>query len=323
MAKKVFQPAEVYEMKSKVFIEAPKLERSQDLDEEYAGPTPEEIEAENEKKIADAEQEAEKMIEDAKLEAKIIVKEAESGSFDYIKKATEKAKKVDEDTRTALDKYKIEQEEIFRKKVQEEKDAMKKEFDEIMEKTKKEGYEAGFQSGKSEVERLIERMHTIVEGAIDKRDMIIEDAEIQIIRIILLITRKVVKTISEEQKGVVVENIRNALGKIKGKTEVIIRVNTEDLELTTEHKDEMMQRFEELKHVAILEDTRVDKGGCIIETDFGSVDARIATQLTEIEDKIRELANLSYFEGTRTVKKKEEKSTEEDKIPVEADQKEI
>ncbi|MDD5065759.1 MAG: FliH/SctL family protein, partial [bacterium] len=61
----------------------------------------------------------------------------------------------------------------------------------------------------------------------------------------------------------------------------------------------------ELKHVTILEDTRIDKGGCIIETDFGSVDARIATQLQEIEEMIRELANLSYFEVPKVVKLKE------------------
>ncbi len=313
MAKKVFQPVEVYDMTSKVFIEAPKIDRASELEEEYAGPTSEEIAEKNKKKIKEAEEEAEKIIEDARSEAGKIITEAENGSFDYMKKATEKAKKTDEEAMIDIDKKRIEQEGAFQKKVEEQKKAIKKEHEAAMEKARKDGYDAGYESGKNEVERLIERMHTIVEGAIDKRDNIISDAEIQIIRIILLICRKVVKSISEEQKGIIIENIKDSLEKIKGKTEVIIRVNTEDLELTTEHKDTMMQRFEELKHVTILEDTRVDKGGCIIETDFGSVDARIATQLQDIEDKIRELANLSYFEGTKTVKAVKPKKAEEKK----------
>jgi flagellar assembly protein FliH len=39
----------------------------------------------------------------------------------------------------------------------------------------------------------------------------------------------------------------------------------------------------------VLEDSSVDKGGCIIETDFGQIDARISSQLHEIEENITEL----------------------------------
>ncbi len=321
MAKKVLNEADIFDIDSKVFIPTPIVERAAlELEEEYAGPTVEEIEEENRKKVQEAEEEAKKIIEDAELEGKRIIEDAEKGSFDYVKKATEKAKTIDEGARTDIDKHRIEQEEAFQKKIQDQKEALKQEYVEIKEKSHKEGYDAGYESGRREVERLIDRLHTIIEGTIDKRDTIIEDAETQIIRIVLLIARKVVKAISEDQKNVVIDNIVAALDKIKGKTEIIIRVNTEDLELTTEHKDEMMQRFEELKHVTILEDTRVDKGGCIIETDFGSVDARIATQLQEIEEKIRELANLSYFEVSEVVKtkkaetpvKKEEKEDTEE-----------
>ena len=39
----------------------------------------------------------------------------------------------------------------------------------------------------------------------------------------------------------------------------------------------------------MIEDNTVDRGGCIIETDFGSIDARITSQLREIEDNILEL----------------------------------
>lgn len=331
MAKKVFQAINVFDMNNKVFIAPPKVERPKlEMEEEFIGPTPEEIEEENRHRIEEAEEEARHIIDEAKKEAERIVKDAETGSFDYVRNATEKAKKIDEDAKIKIDKFKIEQEEAFNKEMQTKKQVHEKEYQETKEKAHNEGYQSGYNNGKSEVDRLISRLHTIIEGSIDKRDTIIEDAEIQVIRIILLITRKVVKSISEEQKGVVVDNIRSAMDKIKGKTEVIIRVNTEDLELTTEHKEELMQRFEELRHVTILEDTRVDKGGCIVETDFGSVDARIATQLQEVEEKIRNLANLSYFDVPKVVntkKVKQPRRTEEPKLreepKVEIEQEEV
>lgn len=305
MAKNVFTAAEVYNMTSKVFIPPPKFEKPKVEVAEYTGPTIEDIEEQNKKLIMQTEEEAKTIVEEARIEAGRVVQEAEGKAFEYVKKATLDANKIEEEVKIRTEEFKIAKENEIQKKVAEQKELLRKEYQETKEAAHREGYEAGYAEGKIEADRLIKRMHTIIEEAIDRRDTIIQDAEDQVIRIILLIARKVVKSISEEQKKVVIDNIKAALQKIKGKTEVIVRVNTEDLELSTEHKEEVMQQFEELKQITILEDTRIDKGGCIIETDFGSVDARIATQLAEIEEKIRELANISYFEVPKVVKLKE------------------
>ncbi len=312
MGKVLYNAESIYKSNKFISIELPQVKKTIE-EEEYIGPTREEIEAENQKLIEKAKKEAEKIITDAQKEAKKIIEKSESGSFDYVKRATEKAKKIEEEAKDKAQQIVFKKEQEIEEKISKQEESLQKEYEETKKKAYDEGYKAGYQSGKTEVERLIKRLHTIIEGAIDKRDRIIEDAEEQIIRVVLLIARKVVKAISEEQKEVVVENIKAALDKIKGKTEVTIRINTEDLELATEHKEELMQMFEELKHVVILEDTRVDRGGCIIETDFGSVDARIATQLQEIEEKIRDLANISYFKVSQEVKVKDKGEKEKKK----------
>jgi len=312
VGKVLYNAESIYKSNKFISIELPQVKKTIE-EEEYIGPTREEIEAENQKLIEKAKKEAEKIITDAQKEAKKIIEKSESGSFDYVKRATEKAKKIEEEAKDKAQQIVFKKEQEIEEKISKQEESLQKEYEETKKKAYDEGYKAGYQSGKTEVERLIKRLHTIIEGAIDKRDRIIEDAEEQIIRVVLLIARKVVKAISEEQKEVVVENIKAALDKIKGKTEVTIRINTEDLELATEHKEELMQMFEELKHVVILEDTRVDRGGCIIETDFGSVDARIATQLQEIEEKIRDLANISYFKVSQEVKVKDKGEKEKKK----------
>jgi flagellar assembly protein FliH len=45
-------------------------------------------------------------------------------------------------------------------------------------------------------------------------------------------------------------------------------------------------------NITVAEDSSVDVGGAIIETDFGQIDARISSQLREIEDRITELAPI-------------------------------
>ena len=53
-----------------------------------------------------------------------------------------------------------------------------------------------------------------------------------------------------------------------------------------------MRMVENVKSVTVVEDSSVDKGGCVIETDFGQIDARISSQLHEIEEKIIELTPI-------------------------------
>ena len=73
---------------------------------------------------------------------------------------------------------------------------------------------------------------------------------------------------------------------------MIVRVNLSDLAITSQHKEDILRVAERVSSITIAEDTTVDVGGCIIETDFGEIDARIASQLREIEDRIIELVPI-------------------------------
>ena len=105
-------------------------------------------------------------------------------------------------------------------------------------------------------------------------------------------TRKVVKIMSDNQKSVIMANVVQALKKVKGRGDVTLRVNLADVKLTTAHVQDFIREVENIKNIAIVEDSSVEKGGCIVETDFGAVDARIASQLSELESKILEISPI-------------------------------
>jgi flagellar assembly protein FliH len=86
--------------------------------------------------------------------------------------------------------------------------------------------------------------------------------------------------------------VLQALRKLKNKSDVAIRVNIADLQVTSEHVKEIVDRIERVGNVSVMEDSTVDPGGCIIETDFGEIDARINSQFKEIEDKILEVTPI-------------------------------
>ncbi|MFW5806248.1 MAG: F0F1 ATP synthase subunit delta, partial [Spirochaetota bacterium] len=121
---------------------------------------------------------------------------------------------------------------------------------------------------------------------------IIEESESQIIHLVLEIAKKVVKVISENQRNVVVNNVVQALRKLKQKSDVIIRVNFQDVKMVSSHTEQITSMVERAGNITVAEDSSVDPGGAIIETDFGQIDARISSQLREIEDRIVELAPI-------------------------------
>jgi flagellar assembly protein FliH len=295
MAKNVFRPQEVVNLNKKVFIEAPKIikvEEPVQLEkepEEYLGPSLDDLRRESEEFKEQWDQTKSQMIDEAQRDAERIIKEAEAVAFEEVKRKTNQAQKTKQEADVEAKRIV----EDAQKKAEEIEAGVNQKMEQIenqaFEKGYREGHEKGYSGGQEEVARLVERLHLIMTKAIEKRNEIIEESETQLINLVLLISKKVIKVISENQKNVVINNVIQALRKLKSRGDVVIRVNLSDLELTTEHTKDFLKMVENVKSVTVLEDSSVDKGGCVIETDFGQIDARVSSQLHEIEEKIVEL----------------------------------
>jgi len=297
MAKTVFRPNEIVPLRSSLLLGPQEDEKEDELEEveaapepasAYTGPTADDLRREADAFKAQWETEKAGMIAAANAEAEKIRKSAETAAFDEVKRKTNQAQKIRQDAEDQAAKIIAEAE----KRVSELQATAQEKLEAAEKEAAKKGREEGYQEGRAEVARLVDRLHTILDRAMDKRSEILEDAESQVVELVLLMTKKVVKVISENQKSVVVQNISQSLRKLKTKSDVVIRVNMADLELATEHIKDFVQMTENAKRITVIEDTTVDKGGCIIETDFGEIDARIASQLNELEEKILEVAPI-------------------------------
>jgi flagellar assembly protein FliH len=300
VAKNVFKPQEIMYLSRKIFIEPPKIVSEEPVQEaetveeargggEYTGPTVDDLKKEADQFRRNWDQEKEKLLAEAQAEAAKIRKEAEQVAFDEVKRKNNQAQKIRQD---AEDQAQVILSEARQKAAELEGDIKQRVAQterEAYERGYTDGHSKGYEEGKAEVQRLIESLHSIITRAIEKRNEIIEEAETQIINLVLLIVKKVIKVISENQKNVVINNVVQALRKLKSRGDVVIRVNLSDLELTSEHVKDFMKMVENVKSITVLEDSSVDRGGCIIETDFGQIDARISSQLHEIEERILEL----------------------------------
>jgi flagellar assembly protein FliH len=298
MAKAVFRPGEVVVMDSTVFLEPPhsfsemaRLSSSEEPEElaeieEYSGPTADDLRQEAEDFKVQWEAEKEAMINAARSEADAIIKEASSHALLESEQIASDAEALKRNAEADAEKIIAASKQKAEEMAASSQTAFEDDRKKAEEAGREAGREAGYAEGQAEAERLIERLHTVLERAQNKRADILADTEQQIIDLVLLMSRKVIKVISESQRTVVISNVAQALRKVKTQGNILIRVNMVDVKLTTEHIKNFIKIVEGAKGIQVVEDSTVGSGGCIIETDFGEIDARIASQLAELEDKI-------------------------------------
>jgi flagellar assembly protein FliH len=315
MAKAVYRPGELELLSEKIILDPPtsfpglshltpvsdELEEIPDEIEEYAGPTADELRREAESFKTEWDSQKEAMIRSARAEADGIIKGAEEAAFKEVKRKTGEAMSLKREAQDEADRIIAEAKEEAARIEADSRQAFDVERKDAEESGRAAGREAGFAEGKAEVDRLIERSHTVLERAQDKRAEILAESEQEIIDLVLLIARKVIKVISENQRNVIISNVVQALRKVKGRGNIIIRVNMADVKLSTDHIKDFIKMVEGAKSIQVIEDSTVDQGGCIIETDFGEVDARISSQLAELENKILEMSPIKSRAKTASI----------------------
>lgn len=277
------------------FKSVDELRMEKERSENQYVPNVEEIESQIRQKRSELDEEERRRRKELEDESKRIIEMAEAGAFERVKIANDEYRNI-------IDAAKKQSEDIILQSKDEANRLIKEAEDKkvvVDRQAYDEGYNRGLekamQEGKDEISRMVERLEKVLSETINKRNEIIESSEEQLINIAILIARKVVKSIAESDRAVILRNVSEALRKIKGRAQVTIRVNIDDMELTTRHKDDFYKMLDNIENVNVLEDPNIERGGCIIETDFGDVDARIVAQLDEIETAIKNIQPIKGF----------------------------
>lgn len=299
MAKQVFRPNEIKLKDNEKKFTLPLLhdyrpheEKPEVVEEIYQGPSAEDLRKEAEAFRQGWEIEKQHLLEEANAQADEIIKNAKDAAFEEVKRKTDEASVIKSDAQAQADEIIANAKSEAEKIIQDARLEEQKIKDDAKQDGFKQGHDDGYSAGESEIERLVERLRKMVEALMLRREEILKETEQQIVELVILMTRKVVKIISETQKTAIMSNVLAALKKVKSRGNVILHVNLEDLKLASANADEFIKRVENIQGITVVEDSTVEKGGCVVETDFGAIDARISSQLSELEEKIMEISPI-------------------------------
>jgi len=159
------------------------------------------------------------------------------------------------------------------------------------EKIKEMSREEGRLEGREESAQRIEEALATLNQAIKERKKIIKDAEGEVLRLALKIAEQIIRSEVSLHRDVCLNIVSEAIGRVSDREQIIVRVNREDAEYLKRYKDRLAGMLDGVKSFSIIEDANIEAGGCVIETNLGFVDARIATKLQSIEEAMAKVSS--------------------------------
>lgn len=159
----------------------------------------------------------------------------------------------------------------YRKEVAEE-------CEKIKEQAHKEGYEAGFQE-------WAEHILTFQE----KTDSIRQEYTKMLAPVALKATQKIVGKAFELSEDLIYKIVENALKPVLQHKRITIYVSRDDVDFLEKHREDLKTLFESVEVLSIREREDVTKGGCVIETEGGIINARLENQWAVLEKAFEKL----------------------------------
>lgn len=159
--------------------------------------------------------------------------------------------------------------------------------------------EQGRAEGRAEAEEELEKRLVIARTESDERIGALMEGIAQQVRAFtaslehdayafaLAVAERIVKREIQLDDEIVVRQVREALRRIVGVESIRVRVHPDDEVLVRSHRAALLALTDTTRDVVIEPDNTIERGGCILESASGNVDARIATQLRQVEHALR------------------------------------
>jgi flagellar assembly protein FliH len=165
-----------------------------------------------------------------------------------------------------------------------------------------EGYQQGLADGRKDGEeqalaeareefkqkqqRLISALTEVVSELDLRKRRLLSQAHKDLVSLAVSIARKVIKSVAEASPAVAEQNVREAVKLTGSASDVVVRVHPEERESLALVAGEIIEQFGQLKHVRLVADESVDRGGCVVQTEAGQVDGRTETQVSRIAEEL-------------------------------------
>ncbi|MEX2415309.1 MAG: FliH/SctL family protein [Paenibacillaceae bacterium] len=169
---------------------------------------------------------------------------------------------------------------------------------EIIEQSRQSGYQTGFDEGTIAAELQVNEKYTgmfieaqsILEQSYEMYRKTILDAEIFLLEMSCGIAEKIISKKLDQSTDWIIDMVKQALQRSSEKGTIAICVAPAQFAYIQSVREELSYTIDPQAELHIYPDASIKDYGCVIKTNFGTIDARVETQLTEIKQALLDIA---------------------------------
>lgn len=168
------------------------------------------------------------------------------------------------------------------------------EFQEKLKTQKKTAYESGFRAAeikykkvyKQKYHETLQNLHNIFDALQGQQISIMEEHEQSILQLTIDIAQKIIVSELQTSPELILNILKKSMNLLSEKSNLRIYVNPQDWGLIKENISSLDLQLENPKDIEIISSNRLQPGGCRIESNAGSINADIKSQLNEIANQL-------------------------------------
>ncbi len=153
-------------------------------------------------------------------------------------------------------------------------------------------YEKGRQAGINEVEqRLVAATESLAAACAEingLQEKMLQRSSADMLRLVTTIAERVIQAELSIDPQIIVRTVQQAIQSAVSAEEFHIKINPADLEAVKEHKPLFIASLSGLSTIEFVADASVARGGCVLESAMGRVDATIEAQLEAIDSCLQQ-----------------------------------
>lgn len=163
----------------------------------------------------------------------------------------------------------------------------------VVRERERAAYAQGLADGEQRLGEQLLRQRTevteihrgVLQSLRDSVAQVCREAEETLIEFAFEVARKVVADMPVD-RPMIEASIRSALAEAEEATEFFIHLHPEDLALLQRHASESLEEAARSRPMHFVSAPEVSRGGCLVRTKFGIVDARRETRLARVREAL-------------------------------------